>query len=148
MKTSLFLPVLVLALIPTAAPGQETRYQKWLNDDVVYVISDVERAAFLRLSTDEEREQFVEQFWLRRDPTPGTAENEARTEHYRRISYANGRFGSAHVPGWRTPRGRVYILYGPPTEIESHPGRDTERWRYRAGTLADMTLEFRTLQGR
>ncbi|MCL6506259.1 MAG: GWxTD domain-containing protein, partial [Bryobacteraceae bacterium] len=72
----------------------ETPYRKWLEEDVAYIITDEERAAFKRLSTDEEREQFIEQFWLRRDPTPDTAENEYKEEHYRRIAYANERFAS------------------------------------------------------
>src|SRR5271157_5409532 len=67
----------------------ETPYRKWLNEDVAYIITDEERAAFKRLQTDEEREQFIEQFWLRRDPTPDTVENEFKEEHYRRIAYAN-----------------------------------------------------------
>src|SRR6185437_10971687 len=62
----------------------ETPYRKWLSEDVSYIITDEERAAFKRLQTDEEREQFIEQFWLRRDPTPDTIENEYKEEHYRR----------------------------------------------------------------
>jgi GWxTD domain-containing protein len=98
----------------------DSPWQKWLNQDVVYVISDEEKAAFERLKTDEERQHFVEQFWARRDPTPGTAENEFKEEHYRRIAYANGHF-QENLPGWKTDRGRIYIRYGPPDEIESHP---------------------------
>ena len=67
----------------------ETPYRKWLNEDVSYIITDEERTAFKRLQTDEEREQFIEQFWLRRDPTPDTVENEFKEEHYRRIAYTN-----------------------------------------------------------
>src|SRR5579863_5304807 len=125
----------------------ETPYKKWLNEEVVYIISDEERKAFNRLQTDEERQQFIEQFWLRRDPTPDTEENEFREEHYRRIAYANDQFASG-IPGWKTDRGRTYIQYGPPDEIESHPSGGTyerpaeegggetstfpfEQWRYR-----------------
>src|SRR5215831_16987697 len=82
----------------------ETPYRKWLNEDVAYIITDEERAAFKRLQTDEEREQFIEQFWLRRDPTPDTVENEFKEEHYRRIAYANERYASG-IPGWKTDRG-------------------------------------------
>jgi TonB family protein len=97
-------------------------YTKWLNEDVVYIIGDAERAAFLKLPTNEEREYFIEQFWLRRDPTPATAENEFKREHYRRISYANQRFAvPGQTGGWRTDRGRIYIQNGPPDEIEAHP---------------------------
>jgi|SRR5579871_595093 len=125
----------------------ETPYRKWLNEDVAYIITDEERSAFKRLQTDEEREQFIEQFWLRRDPTPDTFENEFREEHYRRIAYANDHYASG-IPGWKTDRGRIYITFGPPDEIESHPSGGTyerppeegggttstfpfEQWRYR-----------------
>ena len=74
----------------------ETPYKKWLNEDVDYIITDEERKAFKRLSTDDEREEFIEQFWLRRDPTPDTEENEYKEEHYRRIAYANDHFPSGH----------------------------------------------------
>ena len=127
--------------------GQESPYRKWLEQDVPYIITPEEAAAFRQLSNDEERDQFIEAFWQRRDPTPDTAENEYRDEHYRRITYANEHFG-AGVPGWKTDRGRIYIIHGPPDEIESHPSGGTydrtpqegggttstfpfERWRYR-----------------
>jgi GWxTD domain-containing protein len=134
--------------------------RKWLDEDVAYVITDEEKAAFKALRTDEEREQFIEQFWLRRDPTPDTIENEFKEDHYSRIAYANERFQSGK-PGWKTDRGRVYILYGKPTEIESHPaGGQYERpfeegggttstypfevWRYRyiEGIGNEVILEF------
>src|SRR5471030_408556 len=98
----------------------ETPYRKWLNEDVSYIITDEERTAFKRLQTDEEREQFIEQFWLRRDPTPDTVENEFKEEHYRRIAYTNENFASG-IPGWKTDRGRIYITYGPPDEKETTP---------------------------
>ena len=138
----------------------ETPYKKWLNEDVVYIITDEERTAWKRLSTDEEREQFIEQFWLRRDPTPDTEENEYKEEHYRRIAYANERFASG-IPGWKTDRGRIYIIYGPPDEIDAHPSGGTyerppeegggetstypfEDWRYRyiEGVGSDIIIEF------
>ena len=97
----------------------ETPYRKWLNEDVAWIITDEEKAAFKRLQTDEEREQFIENFWLRRDPTPDTVENEFKEEHYRRIAYANERFASG-IPGWKTDRGQIYIKYGPPDEIDDH----------------------------
>src|SRR5438552_16192120 len=95
--------------------------RKWLDEDVAYVISNEERAAYKALKTDEEREQFIEQFWLRRDTTPDTVENEFKEQHYSRIAYANERFASG-IPCWKTDRGRIYILYGKPAEIESHAG--------------------------
>ena len=98
----------------------QSPYQAWLTTDVAYIITDAEKKAFSQLGTDEERDQFIEQFWLRRDPTPGTVENEYKEEHYRRIAFANDHFASG-MPGWKTDRGRLYIVYGPPDEIESHP---------------------------
>jgi GWxTD domain-containing protein len=113
-----------LALTAWQATPQENSenspYFKWLTEDVVYIITPQESAAFKNLVTDEEREHFIVQFWLRRDPTPDTVENEAKEEHYRRIAYANDHFASG-IPGWKTDRGRIYILYGPADEIESHP---------------------------
>ncbi len=102
----------------------ETPYKKWLNEDVGYIITDEERKAFKRLSTDDERENFIEAFWLRRDPTPDTEENEFKEEHYRRIAYANDHFASG-IPGWKTDRGRIYIVYGPPDEIDDHSSGGT-----------------------
>ncbi len=138
----------------------EGPYRKWLNEDVVYIISDEERAAFKRFTTDEEKENFIEQFWLRRDPTPDTAENEFKEEHYRRIAYTNERYASG-IPGWKTDRGRIYITFGPPDENESHPSGGSyerpieegggttstfpfEKWRYRyiEGIGSDIIIEF------
>jgi GWxTD domain-containing protein len=121
--------------------------KKWLNQDVLWIITDEERKAFMLLSNEEERENFIESFWQRRDPTPDTAENEFKEEHYRRIAYANEHF-PAGIPGWKTDRGRIYIVFGPADEIESHPSGGTyerpmeegggststfpfEQWRYR-----------------
>jgi len=117
----------------------QTPWEKWLNEDVVYIIEAPERAAYQRLTTDDERKMFTEQFWLRRDPTPGTKKNERQEEHYRRIAYSNDRFkpkSTATLQGWKTDRGKMYIVFGPPDEIESHPsGKDGkppyEQWRYR-----------------
>src|SRR5215510_7230096 len=94
--------------------------RKWLDEDVSFIITNEERSAFKQLKTDEEREQFIESFWLRRDPTPDTIENEYKDDHYERIAYANEHFASG-IPGWKTDRGRIYIMYGKPDEIESHP---------------------------
>ncbi len=118
-------------------PRPDNPYGKWVQEDVVYIIDDRERAAFLSLTSDPEREMFIKQFWLRRDPTPGTVENEMKEEHYRRIAYSNERFQGAGISGWKTDRGRLYILYGPPDEIESHPSgapgvAPYEEWLYRA----------------
>ncbi len=135
-------------------------YKKWLDEDVRWIITDEERAAFRQLSNDEERDQFIEAFWQRRDPTPDTIENEFKEEHYRRIAYANEHF-AAGIPGWKTDRGRMYIMYGPADEIESHPSGGTyerpmeegggststypfEDWRYRyiEGIGQEVIIEF------
>ena len=135
-------------------------YKKWLDEDVRWIITDEEQKAFKLLSNDEERDQFIEAFWQRRDPTPDTIENEFKEEHYRRMAYANEHF-AAGIPGWKSDRGRIYIMYGPPDEIESHPsggsyqrpmeegGGETstypfEDWRYRylEGIGQEIIIEF------
>jgi GWxTD domain-containing protein len=125
-------------------------YKKWLDEDVRYIITDEEREAFKKLSNDEERDQFIEQFWLRRDPTPDTVENEFKEEHYRRIAYANEHF-AAGVPGWRTDRGRIYIMYGPADEIDSHPSggeyiRPQEEGGGQTSTFPFETWRYRHLE--
>ena len=139
---------------------QNDYYRKWLKEDVCYIITENEKNVFDHLNTTEEKEQFIEQFWFRRDEDPRTAFNEFKEEHYRRIAYANERFHSGK-PGWMTDRGRIYIIHGPPVEIESYPsggfynrslqeggGTTTvhpfERWRYRyiEGVGNDIELEF------
>src|SRR5215469_14395348 len=93
-----------------------TPYKKWLNEDVVYIISDAERKAFLGLQTNEEREQFIEEFWQRRNPDPDSTDNPVREEHYRRIAYANEHYSSG-MPGWKSDRGRIYIIWGKPDSL-------------------------------
>jgi GWxTD domain-containing protein len=146
---------MVLSAWQTQTPAQspnppQTPYQKWLDEDVVYIIQDQERETFLKLTSDEEREYFIDQFWLRRDPTPGTVENEYKEEHYRRIEYANDHFASG-IPGWKTDRGRIYIVYGPPDQIEAHPRGDQragtppyEIWLYKHidGVGDNVIIEF------
>jgi GWxTD domain-containing protein len=138
----------------------ESPYKRWLSEEVPYIITDEERAAFKKLSTDDEREQFIEQFWERRNPNPGSPENEFKEEYYRRIAYANEHYASG-IPGWKTDRGRIYITWGPPDEIDSHPSGGTydrppeegggetstypfEQWRYRyiEGIGNNVILEF------
>ena len=135
-------------------------FKRWLNEDVRWIITPGEESAFKQLATDEERDQFIEQFWQRRNPSPDSQENEYKEEHYRRIAYANEHF-AAGMPGWRTDRGRIYIVWGPADEIDSHPAggnyqRDVsegggststypfERWRYRylEGVGQEVTIEF------
>jgi GWxTD domain-containing protein len=135
-------------------------YRKWLDEDVRWIITDEEKSAFMQLSNDEERDQFIEAFWQRRDPTPDTEENEFKEEHYRRIAYANEHY-AAGIPGWKSDRGRTYIVFGPADEIDSHPsggsyerpmeegGGETstfpfETWRYRylEGIGQEVMIEF------
>jgi len=138
----------------------ETPYKKWIDEEVPYIITNEERAAFKKLTTDDEREQFIESFWERRNPNPGSPENEFKEEYYRRIAYANEHYASG-IPGWKTDRGRIYIMYGPPDENDSHPSGGTyvrpqeegggetstypfEQWRYRYidGIGTNIILEF------
>ena len=95
-------------------------YKKWVDEDVHWIITDQELKAFKSLSNDEERDAFIEQFWQRRNPSPDSPENEFREEHYRRIAYANEHF-AAGKPGWKTDRGHMYIAFGKPDSIDSHP---------------------------
>jgi GWxTD domain-containing protein len=101
-----------------------TPYKKWLSEDVIYIITDAERKAFLQLQTNEEREQFIEEFWQRRNPDPDSVDNPVKEEHYRRIAYTNEHYASG-VAGWRTDRGRIYIMYGKPDDLESHTQGET-----------------------
>jgi GWxTD domain-containing protein len=138
----------------------ESPYKKWLTEEVPYIITDEERSTFKKFSTDEEREQFIEQFWERRNPSPGSPENEFKEEYYRRIAYANEHYASG-IPGWKADRGRIYIMYGPADEVDSHPSGGTydrppeegggqtaafpfEQWRYRYidGIGTNVILEF------
>ena len=135
-------------------------YKNWLEQDVSYIITEEERKAFKALKTDEERDQFIENFWLRRDPDPDTPENEYKEQYFERIQYANEKYSSG-IPGWRTDRGRIYIMFGKPDEVESHPaggayerpswegGGSTstypfETWWYRyiEGIGSDIEIEF------
>lgn len=120
---------MVNPLAPLPQPSGDV-YQKWLQEDVAYLITPEEKAAFLALRADAERDRFIEQFWKRRDPTPDTEPNEFKEEHYRRIAYANKRFAK-DVQGWQTDRGRIYIVMGPADEIESYPSQGPEIWTYK-----------------
>ena len=138
----------------------DSQYKQWLNEDVIYIISPEERNAFLQLDTNEEREQFIEQFWLRRSSNPDLPENDFKEEHYRRIAYANEHYASG-IPGWKTDRGRLYIMWGPADEVDSHPSGgtydrpmeegggstttypwETWRWRYLEGIGENVIIEF------
>src|SRR5580692_2348052 len=138
----------------------DSQYKQWLNEDVVYIISPEERSTFLQLATNEERESFIESFWLRRSSNPDLPDNDFKEEHYRRIAYANEHYASG-IPGWKTDRGRMYIMWGPADEVDSHPSGgtydrpmeegggstttypwETWRWRYLEGIGENVILEF------
>jgi GWxTD domain-containing protein len=126
-------------------------YKTWLNEEVPYIITDEERKAFLSLSNDEEREAFIENFWQRRNPNPDSPENEFREEHYRRIQYANDHF-AAGKPGWKTDRGHIYIAFGPPDSIDSHPSgglyeRPMEEGGGETSTFPFEVWHYRYLEG-
>ena len=132
----------------------------WLESVVPDIITEDERRAFVELSTNEEREQFIELFWDKRNPDPESSSNAFKEEHYRRLAYADEHFASG-VPGRKTDRGRIYIIWGPPDEIDSHPTGGTyerspdqgggtstayawELWRYRhlEGIGENVEIEF------
>ena len=143
--------VLALAVALSAAtvakPKLPERYKTWLDEEVVYIITSTERDVFQKLTTDRERDLFIEAFWKHRDPTPDSAANEFKTEHYRRIAYANRYLGrEAPVPGWRTDRGRMYIILGEPQEKQSFTGKsgvyDCESWFYQGMTDKGLPAGF------
>jgi GWxTD domain-containing protein len=134
-------------------------YQRWLNEEVVYIITDEERAAFRKLATDEEREMFVEQFWERRNPNPGSPVNEFKKEYYRRIAYTNESFATSRRSGWKTDRGYLYVVYGPPDEIMEtvygpapgpHVPYGIQIWKYRhvKGVGDNLSVQFMDTIGR
>jgi len=124
-------------------PELKKAYKDWLDKDVTYIITDEERKAFKKLATDDERERFIEEFWRRRDPDPDTDENEFKEEYYERIAYANEHFASG-IPGWKSDRGRIWIMYGKPDERETHPmGGSYERPSYEGGG-STSTYPFET----
>lgn len=135
-------------------------YQKWLDEDVRYIITDQERVTFRNFPTDQQRDAFVVAFWEHRNPDPGSKGNTFKEEHYRRLAYANTNF-AANVPGYKTDRGRIYIVYGPPTSVDRHYSAagsekasslagagaipyDWELWHYRyiAGIGQDINIKF------
>jgi len=165
LRCGLIAPILVTSFATTqdrdaAAQVLSASYQKWLDEDVGYLISDEERAEYKGLKTDQQRDMFVEDFWERRNPNPGSTENTFKEEHYRRLAYVNEQF-AASVPGFKTDRGRTYIRYGAPDQIDQHFSAagsrsasdlagigaipyDWELWHYRyiEGIGKDVMLEF------
>lgn len=134
---------LILHAAQRSAPSLQ--FNAWIAEDVHYIAEIHERTAFLRLHTNEERERFIEQFWLRRDPDPATLTYEYKDEHYRRIAYANQHFAHGAISGWCLDRGRIYILHGSPDEIQTHPSAADkqfpyERWLYRGALRKSFTF--------
>ena len=130
--------------------GLNHPYFDWLTHDVPYIISPEERAAFLQLVNDDARDLFIEQFWQRRSPEPDSQDNSFKSEHYRRLIYSDEHFSTGSAPGWRTDRGRIYIQWGQPDEIESNEpvaDRRVETWRYRylEGIGENVSLRFADL---
>ncbi len=125
-----------------AQPGLKGVYGRWLYEDVVYIITPEEARAFKLLVNDDQRENFIEQFWLRRDTDPTTKENEYRRDYFARIAHANETFSFNEIPGWRTDRGRIFIMYGKPDEVE--PISSGEKWVYKTipGLGANIQIEF------
>jgi GWxTD domain-containing protein len=125
--------------------SSNTAYQRWLAEDARWIITPEEEVEFSRLSSNADRDVFIVQFWLRRDPSPSTDENEFKEEHYRRIAYSNEHFGSA-TKGSLTDRGRIYIMYGVPDAIRVQPqtvdSARTQVWHYRAVAGLGKDLDF------
>jgi GWxTD domain-containing protein len=152
---SLLAAIFVLGAAAATAPAAQKAdkpklpdtYKKWLDEDVAYIITPTEREVFLKLQSDRERDLFIEAFWKQRDPSPGSEENEFKTEHFRRIAYANRYYGrDAPKPGWKTDRGRIYIILGEPRDIQRFEGKaqvyDTEIWFYQGKTDLGLPAGF------
>lgn len=142
-KWVLFIFIVVVFLFFGEAFAQKTelpeRFKKWLEEEIVYIITPLEKEVFSKLKSDRERDLFMEAFWKQRDPTPGSAGNEFKQEHFRRINHVNHFFGRGMPKaGWRTDRGRVYIILGEPNDILRYEGATqiypTEVWFYQGKT--------------
>lgn len=156
MKTKLLSAVILLALAgPLGILGQSKialpeRYKKWLDEEAVYIITPHEREVFRQLQTDRERDIFVEAFWKHRDPLPETPRNEFEEEHYRRLNFANANYGrSTPLPGWKTDRGRIHVLLGPPKNIEQYTNVNgvypVEIWFYLGDEALDLPTGFNVI---
>jgi len=138
----------IFSLAKNISINPPEKYRKWVEEEVVYIITTKEKDVFLQLNSDKQRDIFIEAFWKQRDPTPGTAENEFKSVHYRRIEYANKTFGPAS-PGWKTDRGRIYIILGAPLNIQRFTSSTriypTEIWYYQQdfeGELPPFFMSF------
>ena len=130
---------------PISNPSQsdlKSVYERWVEQDVAYIITTEEKRAFLLLKSDAEHERFIEQFWRARDSRAGGNENSYRTEHYRRFAFANQSFGVGNVPGWKTARGRIYITMGQPDEIRKTAAGEVWFYKQAPGLGANVGIEF------
>jgi GWxTD domain-containing protein len=139
MKTFFCIPLVVFGIVATACaqmPSLPTEYQHWLDEDVSYIMTDAERKDFIARSGNGDPDNFVREFWERRNPTPGSAENPYKEEHYRRMAFANEHF-AATVAGWKTDRGKAYIQMGPPDSVHTliENGVHGEIWHYAAPAM-------------
>jgi GWxTD domain-containing protein len=146
VKRNLSIIVLIIAVALTLFGHKEEKtaelpevYDKWLNEEVVYIITPKEKEVFLQLQTNRERDIFIEAFWNQRDKLFNKPEGESKKEHFRRVDYANRFFGRGiPKPGWRTDRGRTYIILGEPNDIQKFEGKTqtypAEVWFYQGKT--------------
>lgn len=146
---SLVLSAVVPSKALTNAKNLPGKYKKWLNEEVTYIITPTEKEVFLKLQNNKERNLFIEAFWKHRDPTVGTEKNEYRDEHYRRLDYANRRFRSPGKPGWKSDRGKVYIILGEPKNIRLFHATDAyypaESWYYQGLKMRSLPQAFTLL---
>jgi GWxTD domain-containing protein len=130
---------------PSTNPSQsdlKPAYERWVDEDVAYIITPEEKRAFLQLKSDAERERFIEQFWRARESKAGGRDDAYRTEHYRRFAFANQNFGVGNIPGWKTARGRIYITVGQPDEIRKTSTGEVWFYRHAPGFGANVEIEF------
>ena len=145
--------VVALGLLGSALASGQTpptkKYETFLKEEAVYIITDTEKDVFSKLETDRDRDLFIEEFWRQRDPTPGTPRNEFKDEHFRRIEYANRWFGrETTTKGWRTERGRIYIILGVPFDVQKIDTGDVnpiELWYYQGNPAFGQAPIFRLL---
>ena len=130
---------------PSGTPSQsdlKSAYERWVDDDVAYIITPEEKRAFLQLKSDAEHERFIEQFWQARESKVIGRENAYRTEHYRRFAFANQNFGTGNIPGWKTARGRIYITMGEPDETRKTSTGEVWLYRHAQGFGTNVEVEF------
>jgi GWxTD domain-containing protein len=154
MRRIFLLCLVAIALCGSAlAQQQQSRsdlrpvFVKWLNEDVVYIITPLEKQAFLSLKTDEQRNQLIASFWERRDPNPATTQNEFRDEHYARIAHANRSFAFGQESGWRTTRGRIFILYGKPDQVQKTSSGEVWTYKHIQGIGRNVSFTFVETKG-